>query len=154
MTKKKTSRKTSPNIGNPFTLLASSYKSGDIVECMNLLTGIYIYLCRQVPPRSIRRQWQKEFNNTRMIDQSGRAFSYAVKDFTIKNVAKFRDFDDKMYWGGCYFVRLHTNYGGNGATAAWLDYSTEANSVGIDGFRSRIAKRGRQLMGYREEVKK
>ena len=137
MAKQRIAKETGLDTGNPFTLLTEAYRAGDIALCMDLLTNIYVYLCRQAPPRSLRRQWRKEFGN-----------QIKIKDFVVKKVGKYFEANGKECWGGCYFVRLYKDLG------AWLDYSSEASAVSIDGFRSNIAKRGRQLMGYREKVRK
>ncbi len=67
-------------------------------------------------------------------------------------LSAIRDFIVQKTSSGCYHIRLYINHLGKGKSDCWLDYSNEANAMSIDGHRSNIAKRGRQLMGYRERI--
>ena len=142
MAKKRTARKTTSDIGNPFTLLARAFDEDRPDTCLELLTNIYVYLRRRVPPDSLRRSWREELGFRSRFDREKRRFGLppsAIRDFAVKKMSS-----------GCYHIRLYTNHLGKGKSDCWLDYSTEANAVSIDGFRSNIAKRGLQLMGRRE----
>ncbi|MFY9462144.1 MAG: hypothetical protein WAP51_03005 [Candidatus Sungiibacteriota bacterium] len=140
MAAKKTARKAGSDVGNPFTLLAKAFDKGHLDTCLELLTNIYVYLRRRTPPVSLRRSWRQELEFKSRFDRKKRRYGLppsAIRDFTVKKMPR-----------GCYHVRLYTNHLGRGKSDCWLDYSTEANAVGIDGFRSTIAKRGLQLIGF------
>ena len=146
MAKKRTAKKTTSDIGNPFTLLARAFDDGRLNTCLGLLTNIYVYLRRRMPPDSLRRSWREELGFKSRFDREKKRYGLplsAIRDFTVKKMSS-----------GCYHIRLYANHLGKGKSECWLDYSTEANAVSIDGFRSNIAKRGLQLMGCRDELDK
>lgn len=125
----KKSAKQADGTGNPFTLLAKAYQERQLDECLDLLTNIYVYLRRKTPPGSLRKQWKKTLS---LPDY--------LMDFPVRLTGKI--------WKGVYHIRLAA-CGNTGRYECYLDYSTEANAMGIDGHKSLIAKRGLQLMGMR-----
>lgn len=143
MAKKKTARKITSDIGNPFTLLAEAFDRNRLDVCLELLTNIYVYLRRRMPPVSLKKSWREELGFNSRLDRETKHYGFppsAIRDFIIQKTSR-----------GCYHIRLYANYLGKGKSDCWLDYSNEANAVSIDGHRTNIAKRGRQLVGYRED---
>ena len=126
--------------GNPFTLLAKAFDEGDLNQCLEILTNIYVCLCRKLPSRSLKKSWKLEIGFETSFDLEKNNYGLplsAIRDFIIKKTPS-----------GCYHIRLYINNLGNKQSDCWLDYSNEANAMSIDGHKSHIAKRGRQLMGY------
>ncbi len=69
MTNKKTVIKPTSDTGNPFTLLAKAFDEGRLDICLELLTNIYVYLHRKMPPNSLRRSWRNELDFKSLFDR-------------------------------------------------------------------------------------
>ena len=121
MRKKGATRKTSLEFGNPFTLLAEYFDEGRLGICLEVLTNIYVYLCRRMPPDSLRRTWREELGFKSRFDRENESYGLplsAIRDFIVKKTSS-----------GCYHIRLYANHLGRGKSDCWLDYSTDANAV-------------------------
>lgn len=119
--------------GNPFTLLAKAYDEGRREKCLEIMTGIYFYLCRQSPAKALRRAWRHELR-----DLSLRGADFLVK-YTRDN-----------HTSG-YFIKLYrATTGGKSECYPTYDHQT---SMDIDGRCDLVAKRARELMGEMEGTK-
>lgn len=78
MAKKKGARKTTSDVGNPFTLLARAFDEGNLKTCLELLTNIYVYLRRRMPPDSLRRSWREELGFNSRFDREKSAMVFRL----------------------------------------------------------------------------